>query len=325
MGTILISWYVLRETLRATVLLAVLALAAPASCGSESRTTPLSSTPAGGPLVVATTSIWGDVASNVVGDDGHVTVLIPIGTDAHEYQPSPRDAALLLDADLVVANGLLLEEGLSDVIAAAGADRADVIELAPLLDPIPLGDDHAVDAEDGLGGEDPHVWLDPLRVADGARVIAEELMGRDDRVDWSARAATYAAQLEEADTQIESLLADIPPDRRKLVTNHEALGYFASRYDFEIVGVVIPGGSTLAEPSSAELSALVELIERERVAAVFAETSSPSALAEAVAAEIDGVDIVELYTESIGEPGSGADSVIGMLLTNAQRIAGALS
>jgi zinc/manganese transport system substrate-binding protein len=110
-----------------------------------------------------------------------------------------------------------------------------------------------------------------------------------------------------------------------MVTNHEAFGYFAARYGFEVIGVVIPGGSTLAEPSSAELAALVEIMESESVRVIFAETSQPTALAEAVAAELGGdVDVVELFTESLGPPGSGAETLSKMLLTNAERISAAL-
>ena len=117
----------------------------------------------------------------------------------------------------------------------------------------------------------------------------------------------------------------IPPERRKLVTNHDALGYFADRYDYEVVATVIPGGSTLGEPSAADLSALVELIAEEGIPAIFAETTAPAALAEAVAAELgEGVEVRTLYTGSLGAPGSGADTYVGMMRTNAATIADAL-
>ena len=110
-----------------------------------------------------------------------------------------------------------------------------------------------------------------------------------------------------------------------MVTNHEAFGYFADRYGFEIIGVVIPGGSTLAEPSSAELADLVEVMEQSGTGAIFAETTQPTTLAEAVAAELGGeVEVVELFTESLGGPGSGADTLQEMLVTNAGRISEAL-
>jgi zinc/manganese transport system substrate-binding protein len=110
-----------------------------------------------------------------------------------------------------------------------------------------------------------------------------------------------------------------------MVTNHEAFGYFADRYGFEILGVVIPGGSTLAQPSSAELAGLVEVMEQSGTRAIFAETTEPTTLADAVAAELgDDVEVVELFTESLGGPGSGAETLAAMLLTNAGRISEAL-
>jgi zinc/manganese transport system substrate-binding protein len=170
------------------------------------------------------------------------------------------------------------------------------------------------------------VWLDPLRMADASRMIAEELTKVDGDVDWTAKGDSYARELETADVAIQAILEVVPPQDRRLVTNHDALGYFASRYGFEVVGVVIPGGSTLAEPSSAQLTELVSVVEREQVRAIFAETTNPEVLADAVAAEAGGdVLVVELFTGSLGEASSGAGTLIEMLTTNAQRIAQALS
>lgn len=280
-------------------------------CGVES--------PGGdGPRVVATTTILGDVARNVVGDRGTVEVLIPLGTDPHDYQASSQQAAAIQQADLVIANGLLLEEGLQDVLSSLTDDGANILELAPLLDPLPF-------ATDGDTG-DPHVWFDPIRMAEAAEIIATELTAISGGTEWLAQAESYAVELVAADEQIKTILEVVPADGRRLVTNHDALGYFAARYGFEIVGTVIPGGSTLADPSSAELAALVGILEAQGVPAIFAETTEPAALAEAVAAEIgDEINVVDLYTGSLGEPGSGADTLIGLLITNANRMASALT
>jgi zinc/manganese transport system substrate-binding protein len=290
---------------------------------------------------VVTTSLWADVVEHVVGDDATVETIVPVGADAHAYAPSSRQVAAIQTADLVIANGLGLEEGLGDVLDAAAEDGVRVVELAPDLDPIPFSfvgaDDHHDDdgshaEEDGdeeghdHEGDDPHVWMDPDRVALAALLVADALGELDPSIDWTARAEAFADELRTAGTTMDDALAAVAADRRKLVTNHDALGYFADRFDFEIVGVVIPGGSTLADPSSGELAELVEVMETEGVRVIFGETSSPTNLADAVAAELgDDVEVVELYTGSLGEPGSGADTVIGMLITNAQRIAGALA
>ncbi len=292
------------------------------------------------PLVVATTSIWGDVVAEIVGDDATVEILIPRGADSHDYEPAPREVALLHEADLVVANGLGLEQGLMALLETAASDGANILEVAPLLDPIPFAhhdsedshgadedheDDHEAD-HDHDHDDDPHVWLDLVRVAGAADHIAERLGTVDDSVDWTARAEAYTEKLIEADAEASRILEVVEPGDRRLVTNHEALGYFADRFDFEIIGVVIPGGSTLAEPSASELAALVEEMRHEGVNTIFAETTSSTRLAEAVAEEIgDDVFVVELHTESLGEPGSEADTVIGLVLSNARLVAEALA
>ncbi len=268
-------------------------------------------------LVVATTTVLGDVVSAIAADRVEVEVLLPVGADPHDYRPSSRQVATLLEADLVVANGLGLEEGLEDILQRAVDDGARVVQIAGSLDPIPFGSARS----DGL---DPHVWLDPVRMARAAHLIGEALTDVYPGEDWAAAAGEYADRLLKTHEEIEGLLAGVAV--RKLVTNHGALGYFAARYGFDIVGTIIPGGATLAEPSSADLAALVAIIDREGVAAIFVETTEPSLLAEAIAAETEQeVAVVELYTESVGEAGSGADTLIGMLLVNAERIAGALS
>ncbi|MGI9529323.1 MAG: metal ABC transporter solute-binding protein, Zn/Mn family [Acidimicrobiia bacterium] len=319
------------------VLAVVLAMVA-AACGTDGGGADESLT-----TIVVTTSIWGDVVENIVGEDANVETIIPIGADAHDFAPSSQQVAAIQTADLVVANGLGLEEGLEDVLDAAVADGVNVLEVAPLVNPIPFGfddehsdeDEHADEEgehadedhadEHAHDGDDPHVWMDPDRVALATLEIAEALTALDGTIDWMGRATSYADELRAAGGEAEEMLSVVAADQRKLVTNHEALGYFADRFDFEVVGVVFPGGSTLSDPSSAELAELVETMEHEGVSTIFGETSSPSTLAEAVAAEVgDEVQVVELYTESLGEPGSGADTVIGMTITNAERVAGSL-
>ena len=269
-----------------------------------------------GPTIVATTAILGDVVENIVGDRATVEVIMPVGADPHEFQPSSQQLATIAGADLVVAVGLGLEESLVDMLAATAAAGTTVLELGPQLDPV----------ERPEMGLDPHLWLDPERMATATGLIAEALAEVVGTVDWHTAAADYAAELRAADTEIAETLSAVPQDRRKLITNHDAVRYFADRYDFEVVGVIIPGGGTLAEPSSADLAALAAVITAEGVTAIFGETTEPTTLAEAVAAETGTeVEVVELFVESPGEPGSGADTLIGMLLTNARLIADALS
>jgi len=268
------------------------------------------------PSVVVTTTILGDVAANVVGENADVEVLIPVGASPHEFVPSSQQVAMIYEADLVVANGLGLEEGLTDILEAAAADGINVIEIAPHLDPLPLADGDELD---------PHVWMDPLRMQTAAEEIATAMFLIDGDDAWQSNAEDYSAALQTAHEQIETMLGTVPAAQRKLVTNHDSLGYLADRYAFVILGTVIPGGSSLGAPSSAALAELVALIEREQVPAIFAESTEPQALAEAVAAEAgSGIVVIELLTGSLAEKGRPGDTLIGMLLLDAERIAGAL-
>lgn len=296
-----------------------------AACGGSSD----GAGSAAGIQIVATTTIIGEVVANVVSDDATVTVLTPNGADPHDFQPSSAQVALINEADLVVANGLGLEEGLVDILETAREDGINVLELAPALDPLPFsGDDHADDGEEGhaQGDLDPHFWFDPLRVASASDLIAAELALLDSSVAWQERADTYRRAMESLDADIQSILAAVPAESRYLVTNHDSLGYLADRYGFVIAGTVIPSGAELSDPSSAELASLVTLISGLGVTAIFADTTLSTELADAVAAELgSAVPVVELYTGSLGEPGSGAETLAGMLRANAEAIAAALN
>jgi zinc/manganese transport system substrate-binding protein len=298
---------------RATVLIVAVALAL-TGCGGGSD--PAASD---GVTVIATTTILGDIATNVVGDSGTVTVLVPVGASPHDYQASAQQVAEIQNADLVVANGLGLEEGLGDILDSARSDGANIIEIAPLVSPIPF-------AASGTRGDDPHFWLDPLRDAEAAHLIASALARLAPDTDWQGRADVYGRELVTVDGQIQDILSAVPEDQRTLVTSHSAFGYFADRYGFQIIGVVTPGGSTLAEPSSSELSNLVSQVRNAGVPAIFAETTEPTTLADSVAAETGhSIQVIQLYTGSLGEPGGEAGTLAGMLVTNARLIADALS
>ncbi len=274
-----------------------------------------------GMLIIASTSILGDITGHIAGDLATVETLIGPGQDPHDFRPSAAEAARLRDADLVVVNGLGLEEGLTDVVAAAAADGVAVLEVGPAAAPLPLGGD-------ANAASDPHVWLDPERMAAAVTAIGEALAAIDEGADgaWRQAAQSYRQEILATHALVAEILAPIAPARRVLVTNHDSLGYFAARYGFEIVGSVIASGSTLAEPSAADLASLVAAIRSHDVPAIFAETTAPARLAEAVASELGGeVAVVELFTGSLGQPGSGAATYLEMLATNARRIAAALT
>ena len=273
----------------------------------------------GRPLVVATHSILGDLATNVLGDTATVQVVMPAGTDPHDFEPSAADVALLSEADLVVANGLGFEVGLTDALEAAADDGIDVLDLGEQLDPLPLADGD---------GEDPHWFTDPRRTARAVGLIAEAAAAVDgiDAAAVGVQAEAYADDVTAADAQMGDDLLAVPAADRRLVTNHEVFGYFADRYGFEVIGTIIPSGTTLAEPSSADLSALVDIIDETGVPAIFADTSSSRELADVLAEETgEDIAVVELFSESLGEPGSGGETYLQLIRTNADRIVGALS
>lgn len=294
--------------------------------------------------VVATTSILGDVVAEVLGGDGELHVVMGAGVDPHAFQASAAQARRLREADLVVANGLALEEGLLDALEAAEEDGVEVLRVAEHVDPLPFAlaadDDrtheedhgHADEEQDEDGHDhgplDPHFWLDPVRMAEAVAHIGERIAAVAPEVaeGISERAAAYREEVLGVHAEIEEAFAGIPVERRVLVTDHDSLGYLAARYGFEVLGAITPGGTTLGGASAGELARLAALVEETGVPAIFVDTTAPGRLARAVSAEIEGgeVAVVTLHEGSLGEEGSGAETYLGLLRTNARRIADAL-
>ena len=287
--------------------------------------------------VVVTTSILGDVAGQIVQcAGGTVTVLMPIGTDPHDFSASSDQVASMINADLVISNGLGLEPGLTDSMANAATDGAKIFEVGSLVDPIEFGagghgeeghsDEEAHSDEEGEddhghGSFDPHFWFDMTRMAVAAQLIGAELTQITGNQEYTTCADTTAESIRGAEGEVRALLEAVPADQRILVTDHEALGYLADTYGYEIAGTVIPAGTTLAEPSSADLANLVKVINAEGVNVIFTNAAQPSALADAVAAETGrDIAVVPLYVESLGAPDSPAATYIDMMRTNAQLI-----
>lgn len=328
-----------RTLVRASALPAALGAALVlAACGAGDEPTPQGT---GEVSVVATTTILGDVVGRVAQCAGaSSTTVMPAGVDPHDFTPSSEQVASMVSADLVVANGLGLEEGLTDALASAAADGATVMEVAPLVDPLPFTggsqDEAHSDEEDETTGEaddhdgdsslDPHFWHDVSRMAQAAALVGDELASLTGDDTFAICGDEVSTELEQTDSEVRDILAAVPQPQRVLVTDHDAFGYFADAYDFEIAGVVVPGGATLAEPSSQELSDLVAVIQDAGVQAIFSNDEAPTSLTEAVANEAGtDIEVVELHVGSLGPPGSGADTYDDMMITNAQRIATALS
>ena len=301
--------------------------------------TDLAAPPAGSPspalsIVVSTTVLGGvvsDIARCAEGDDQAVTVVMPVGVDPHDFQPSSAQVASMVAADLVIVNGLGLEEGLLPALDSIGSDGARVLEIGELIDPLPFGaeaeehseDEHHDDHADAA--YDPHFWMDMDRMAAAARLIGEEVeaFGAEG---YLACGEEVAASIEGAEQELLDTLAGVPDARRILVTDHDALSYFAESFGFRVIGVVIPGGSTLGEPNSQELAALVSVIQDQDVPAIFGDATLSNEILEILAAEAGrDVQVVSLFIGSLGGPDSGATSYEEMMMTNADRIAQALA
>lgn len=280
--------------------------------------------------VVATTTILGDVVGDITDCGGGETVTVMgIGDDPHAFAPSSAQVAAMSRADLVVGIGLGLEESLASALEGARSDGAPVLEVAEQLDPLEFAAGrHAQEGhadEHDHGSLDPHVWLDAARMARAAELIGAELARVTGEEAYAGCGTEVRDALLQVDAQVEETLAVLPPERRILITDHDALAYFADRYGFTVAGVVVGGGSTDAEPSSAELGALVKVIRDTGVAAVFSNTAVSDNLVKAVAAEAGGeVAVVPLYIDSLGPQGSGAETYPDMMLTNARLVAEAL-
>ncbi|WP_335987627.1 zinc ABC transporter substrate-binding protein AztC [Glycomyces sp. MUSA5-2] len=269
--------------------------------------------------IVVTTNILGDLVRNVVGERTEVTVLMAAGADPHSFGVSAQQAASLERAELLVHNGLGLEEGVLSHIEAAVATGVPDLAVGEHVDPI----DYT--ADETAGQPDPHFWTDPVRVSEAVDLIADKVIEHVAGVDADevrASADAYRSQVDDLHADAVAAFEQIPPEHRKLVTNHHVFGYLAQRYGFEVIGAVIPSGTTLASPSGSDLKDLADAVAASGVPVVFADSSQPERLIEAMAEET-GLDIaiVPLFTESLTEPGGGAGTYLEMAAANTAAIA----
>jgi zinc/manganese transport system substrate-binding protein len=290
-----------------------------AGCGGGDAGTSATTTAADRPVIAATTPILGAVVREAVGDGAEVRVIMPNGSDPHEWRPSAKDVAALQEADLVVENGLDLEEGLEDAIDQARKDGTPVFTATEHVTVRKQGgepdadrgdDDHAHGDDDhghgdddhGHGAGDPHFWTDPAQV----RSVTLALPGAVKKatgVDVSATSRQAARQLAAVDRAIATDVAAIPEGSRNLVTGHESLGYFADRYGLQVIGAVTPSLSSQGQVSAAHLAALEAAMTKAGVKVLFTETGLSDAVADAVVKET-GATVVEVGTEVLPEDGS---------------------
>ncbi len=284
-----------------------------------------------GPLhVVATTSIAADVVANVGGEAIDLDVIIPRMTDPHGYQLTPGDLRLLHDADVVFINGLGLEEALEQSLS----QLPENIPIVSLSEGIQLREftleqtdtevDHDPEAH-AATGVDPHVWFDPINIDVWTDNAARSLSALDPATaaTFQANSDAYHERLEDLHNWILTQLEEIPQADRKLVTDHLLMGYFAQRYDFEIINALLPAFSSAASPSARELAGIQDSIRQSGVEVIFIGITANSQIAEQMAGDTS-VAVVPLYTGSLSELNGPADTYLTFMQYNVRAIATAL-
>jgi len=259
-------------------------------CGSNSAD-------AGRLQVVATTPVAADFARQVGGDAVQVTQILHPNSDPHAYEPRPSDVRHTADAQVVLESGLDLDHWIDEVVDQSGADP-DVVDLSASLP--------------ARRGDDPHWWHDPdnARAAVTAIATAFAAARPDERATFAANAAAYRGELDTLEAETRACLDAVPADARKLVTDHDALGYFAQHYGIDVVGAVIPSQSTQAQASAGEVADLVKTIRAQGVKAVFPESSVNPDLAKTIARETGAQVGEELYADTLGPEGSSGATYV---------------
>jgi zinc/manganese transport system substrate-binding protein len=268
--------------------------------------------------IVVTTNILGDVVRNVVGDAADVRVLMQPNADPHSFGLSAQDAVAMSSAGLIVYNGLGLEENVIRNVEGVAEEGVPTLAVGDHVDPIRYAEGES------SGAPDPHFWHDPERMITAVDVIEKAIVRDVEGIDAAAvsrNAEDYRAKLRDLDATMAEEFSTIPAERRKLVTNHHVLGYFAQRFGFTVIGAVVPSGTTLAAPSASDLDSLVGAIETARVPAIFVDSSQPERLARVLAEDADvDVRIVQLYSESLSPPGTPGATYLDMMRANADAI-----
>ncbi len=304
--------------------LALVAVAAAAAgCGSPVAGTQAPDLSGRTLRVVTTTSMITDLVARVAGDRATVTGLMGTGIDPHGYKASERDVLTLAEADVVFYNGLHLEAKMSDVLERVQGR----IQTAAVTDGIRR--DRLVHSPQFTGSYDPHVWFDVSLWIEAAREVAGVLARLDpEQADvYERNAERYVAELERLDEEVRRLVASVPPERRVLVTAHDAFGYFGRAYGFEVHG--LQGISTVAEAGAADVQRLADFIAERRIPAVFVESSVPQQTIRAVqeAVQSRGFDVQiggQLFSDAMGDAGTPEGTYPGMVLHNVRTIATAL-
>lgn len=274
-----------------------------------------SSAPQTAAVVLTSTTFLADITRNVAGDRVHVESLLPVGADPHSYEPTPQDVAKIEESRLIIINGAEYEHFLESLLENAG-EEGEIIEASAGLRSTNAESEH---------GPDPHLWLDPNHVIVYVENIREGLthFDPDGAAVYQSNAEAYIAALQDLDAWIIEQRDRIPAEKRLLVTNHEALGYFADRYSFTVIGTVIESFSSDAAPSAQQMAALVDQIRSSGAPAIFLDASDNPSLAQQIADETGVAVVTDLHLESLTE-GIPAATYIDMMKHNVMQIVEAL-
>lgn len=271
--------------------------------------------------VVATYSILGDVVQNIGGDHIALTTLVGPDGDTHTYEPVPQDSVTLSEADLVFENGLGFESWLDDLYTASGSTAKRVVISEGIIPgTISVGDE--------AGETDPHLWQNMYNFVHASEIVRDALSAADpaNAASYQMNANAYIAQLLDTDTYILQQVQTIPAEQRKLVTDHDAFGYFASRYGFTIVGTALGSVTTEgAEPSAADIAALVGAIQATGTRAIFPENIENPDLVNQVAQEANVVVGPALCSDALSPADGPCPTYVAMMRYNIDSMVGALS
>ncbi len=270
------------------------------------------------PQVLATTTQVYDLARNVAGTAAHVDSILAANVDPHDYEPVPSDLKKIAAADVILENGVGLEQSWMIHLLQSKRRGVPVVEVSRGVHLLPGS------KENPQG--DPHVWFAVPNAALMATNIGEALATADPASAGYSRANVkrYVGQLDDLDKYISRQIATLPPSRRKLVTSHDALGYYVNRYGLKLVGAVIPSTTTEAQASAKHLAELVAQIRAEHVKAVFVESSVNPKLSEQIGREAGVRVVTNLYGDTLGPAGSDGDTYLKMMRHNTDLIVSSL-
>lgn len=268
--------------------------------------------------VVASFSILADMAQEIGGDRVLVTALVGANADAHSFEPSPQQGAVIAKAQLVIANGLGFEPWLNRLIAATGASPPVIFASAGIVPRL-------TEPGNPASSPDPHAWQNVAFARVYAKNIAEALKSADPegRDGYDSNLARYDAALQALDAKIRASLASLPIERRKIVTTHDAFFYFGQAYGLELMAPL--GLSTEAEPSAQDIATLIRAIKRDKVPAAFLETSINPRLMNQIAVETGARLGGMLYSDALSEEKEPAGSYIAMMEANIRALMQALA